>query len=213
MNAGVATQGPGQTLRAMRTAAAFAACERDYLVGGLQGLGTQQMANAIAEILSLFLEGLDSIETQIHLQLRLPLQAGKRSLQLAYYAALTGDLAAIANSIEITCTNFSCAHGQYEEYAFLRILCSCTASILWGLQGDCDRMSYHIREALSELEAFRFLKISAAVARITATSGAEEFVPADLECHAALKIDALPIPEWGVTLAALRTTLQSVREV
>lgn len=213
MKVGDPTQGAQQTLQAIRTAVAFAAYERDYLVGGLEGLGTQQITNVIAETLSLLLDGLDYVEEQLHQQLQLPLQDGHRALNLAYYATLTGTVEVVASSIEVARANFSYAHSQYEEHAFLRIFCSCTVGILWSLQGDRERMSHHFREALCELEAFRFLKTSAAMGRLTAADGSEEFIRADLESHVAEKVDALPIPEWGVTLAELHSTLQAAREV
>ncbi|MEO0947201.1 MAG: hypothetical protein AAFY11_03480 [Cyanobacteria bacterium J06641_5] len=213
MKVGDATQGAQQTLRAIRTAVAFATYERDYLVGGLEGLGTQQVTNVIAEALKLLLEGLDYVEGQLHQRLQLPLQDGHCALSLAYDATLTGTADVVASSVEIACANFSYAHSQYEDHAFLRIFCSCAVGILWSLQGARDRMSHHFREALCELEAFRFLKISAAMGRLATTDGSEEFIQADLERHVAEKIDALPIPEWGITLAELHATLQATREV
>jgi len=201
-----------QILEAIHAAAAFADRERDYLVGGREGLGTQQVVEATAKVLSLFLGGLDYIETQLHQSLQLPLQDSKRDLRLAYYATRTSDIAAISSSLEIASKNFSQAGKIYENHAFLRILCFCGLGVLESLQGDREGMFHQFREALSELEAFRFLKISAAMARLVAIPGAGEFIRADLERQAAAKIDALPIPEWGVTLAELGDTLHAVCE-
>ena len=210
MKVEVASQQAGQMLQAIRMAASFAASERDYLVGGLFGMGAQQVTGTIAETLNLLLAGLDYVEAQLHQQLQTPLQHGKRALRLAHYATLAGDLDAIGDSIEVARANFSQVYSRYEDHPFLRILCFCTVGILRGLQGERDRMSYHFREALSELEAFRFLKVSAAMSRLTALDGATQFVRADLELQATEKVDALPIPEWGIDLAALHATLQEV---
>lgn len=201
-----------QSLDTIQAAVNFVRQDRDYLVGGLSGLGTQQVTTAIAEILSRLLSSLDHIETRLHQSLQFPIEDAKRDLQLAYYCARTGNMDTLARDLEAARTNFINACQRYEDHLFLRVLCLCAAGILRSLQGDRYGMDCSFREAFGELEAFRFLKVSAALSRLELADREDRFVRADLQRQAAAKVDAIEIAEWGVTIAELRGVLQDASQ-
>ncbi len=200
-----------QFLETIEAAVEFVKQDRDYLVGGLLGFGTQQVATAIDKVLADLLSSLDYIEARLHQSLRVPIGNAKRELQLACYSARAGDMEAVARDLDIARSNFLIACDRYETHAFLRVLCLCTVGVLRSLQGNRYGMTCSFQEAFGELEAFRFLKISATLARLEAANRDDRFLRADLERQAAAKVDAIEIPEWGVTISELRATLQAAR--